>query len=235
MVRVIKEDIQLANQCLELLGDMDGWNLVKESEDIATFTKGSNDEFMVRAEMLLKHSVFPVLALFSETQFLSEWVPILDDARILGTPSMFRRIIHYFFKLPWPIENRDAVVSAAAIPIPENKSVLIVLKSIERPEYMEVAIPETNTVRMTIKQACLNITYVSEEETQISLIARCDVKLALIPISVVNFATKHGVFYFMQQVRKMSDEYKGSKYEELVETKPQYYGEIKNRFVRIFH
>jgi len=53
-------------------------------------------------------------------------------------------------------------------------------------------------------------------------------------VSIVNFATKHGVFYFMQQVRKMCEEYKGSKYEELVESKPQYYGEIKKRFTTIF-
>lgn len=233
VVRVVKENLELANKCLDMLSDMDNWTTVRQSEDVAVFTKGSDDEFVVRGEMLLKTSVFPVLALFSECQHLGEWVPILDDARVLGVPSQFSRVLQYFFKLPWPIENRDAVVSASAIPIPENKSVLIVIKSIDRKEYMEVNIPDTNSVRMNIKETCLNVMYISDNETQLSFIAKCDVKLALIPASVVNYATKHGVFYFMETMMKLCDEYVGSKYEELVDSKPDYYRRLRDRFVEV--
>jgi hypothetical protein len=98
---------------------------------------------------------------------------------------------------------------------------------------MEVSIPETESVRMNIKEACLNVAYMGENETQISLIARCDVKLALIPVSVVNFATKHGVFFFMESMKKICDEYEGSKYQEIVNSKPEYYQRLRDRFVEV--
>ena len=215
--------------CLSLLGDMDAWHLIKQSEDIATFTRTNSTEFMVRAEMLLHHPVFPVLALFSECQLLHEWVPILENARVLGTPSKFRRVIQYFMKLPWPVENRDMMVSAIGIPIPQNKSVLIVLKSIETPSYLEVEVPPPSNVRIDLKLGCLNVTYVSANETQISMITRCDPKLALVPAAIINYATKHGVFYFMEAIKKMCDEYSGSQHEELVNANPGYYQEIRDR------
>jgi hypothetical protein len=208
---------------------MDDWVPVKESEDIAIFTKGNSSEFMVRAEMRMNHTIFPVLSLFSECQLLHEWVPILENATVLATPSKFRRIIQYFLKLPWPIENRDAVVSAVGIPIPDNNSVLILLKSIENPSYLGTEIPQTQSVRMNISEACLHVHAASETETQISLVARCDVKLALIPIALVNYAVKHGVFFFMRSVREKCDEYQGSQFEELVNSKPEYYEEIRRR------
>ncbi|OMJ65753.1 hypothetical protein SteCoe_37673 [Stentor coeruleus] len=229
LARIIKQDLSLADQCLHLLGDMDDWTLVKQSENIATFTKGNSSDFMVRAEMTMKHSIFPILALFSECQLLNEWVPILEDAKVIGSPSKFRRLIQYFLKMPWPIENRDAVVSAVGIPIQENRSILIVLKSIDENNYLSFPIPETNSTRIDINPACLNIHQIESNEVQISLVARVDVKLALIPVAIVNYAAKHGVFYFMNAVKEMCDEYSGSKYEELVRSKPEYYQEIRRR------
>ncbi|OMJ74069.1 hypothetical protein SteCoe_27088 [Stentor coeruleus] len=229
LVRIIKQDLSLADQCLQLLSDMDDWTLVKQSEDIATFTKGSSDDFMVRAEMTMKHSIFPILALFSECELLSEWVPILEDAKVIGSPSKFNRIIQYFLKMPWPIDKRDAVISTVGIPIPENRSILITLKSINENNYLSIPIPETESIRIDINLGCLNIHQIEDNEIQVSLVARVDVKLALIPSAVVNYAAKHGVFFFMNAVKEMCDEYPGSKYEELVRSKPEYYEEIKRR------
>ena len=233
LINIIKGDLSLANECLELLGNMDDWVLCKQSEDIATFTKGKDSQFMMRAEMILKHPIFPVLALFSECQLLSEWVPILHGARVLGTPSKFRRVIQYFFKLPWPVNDRDMIVSAVGIPIPENNSALILLRSINAGNYLDISIPEAETVRMNLSVGCLNVNYISPNETQISLIARCDPKLALIPQSLVNYGTKHGIFYFMEAIKKKCDEYTGSEHEEIVNTHPEYYEEIRRRIHKI--
>jgi START domain len=232
-VNIIKADLLLANQCLELLGDMNGWDPCKQSEDIATFTKNTDGEFLVRAEMLLKHPIFPVLALFSECELLHEWIPILDNAKVLGSPSKFRRVIQYFLKLPWPINDRDILLSAVGIPIPENKSVLIVLKSIDKSSYLGIPIPEPESIRTEMKIGCLNLHYINDNETQVSLISKCDPKLALIPTPIINYATKHGVFFFMESIRRKCDEYTGSEHEHLVNSKPEYYEEIRKRIANI--
>lgn len=127
------------------------------------------------------------------------------------------------------------VVSAVGIPIPENNSVLVILKSIETPTYFDIQIPDTSAVRMTINIGCLNVNYISEFETQVSLIAKCDPKLSLIPQSLVNYGTKHGVYFFMEAIKKMCDEYAGSQHEELVKAQPEYYEEIRKRIGDISH
>jgi hypothetical protein len=229
-VEIIKADLNLANDCLELLSDLDSWDLIKQTEEIATFSKGSNTEFIVRAEMIANSSMLPILALFSEVQLLKEWVPILRDAECLSQPTKFRRIIQYKFKLPWPANDMDMVVSAVGIPIPDNKSALIILKSLDTmSEFLGVSIPHPEGTRLTLTIGCLNLTYLEPDKTQVSLIAKSNPHMPIIPIQLINYATKHGVYYFMEAVRKKAEDFKGSVFEELVINNPDYYQEIKER------
>ncbi|CAG9321087.1 unnamed protein product [Blepharisma stoltei] len=229
-ISVIKEDLRLANLLLELLGDLESWELVAQDEDIATFSKNTTSEVIVRGEMLLHTPITPLLALFSECDLLKNWVPILKDAKCLGRPSIFRRIIHYFFDLPWPVTNRDMVVSAVGIPIPENSSTLMILRSIdEYSSFLDINIPTSEGVRITMNYACLNITYISPNESQISLIARCDPHMSLIPTFLVNYVTKHGILYFLQSVREQCQQYEGSVHQEYVNANPGYYEEVMKR------
>ena len=204
--------------------------MVKQTDDIATFAKGSSTEFIIRAEMIANSPMLPVLALFSEAQLLKEWVPILKDAECLSQPTKFRRVIQYKFKLPWPANDMDMVVSAVGIPIPENNSVLIVLRSLDTvSEFLGVNIPSPEGPRLTLTIGCLNLTYLGPEQTQLSLIAKSNPHMPIIPIQLINYATKHGVYYFMEAVRNKANNFRGSVFEDLVNANPQYYQELRDR------
>ena len=229
-INIIKEDLLLANECLELLADLDSWEIVKQTGDIATFAKGSSTEFIVRAEMIANSPMLPILAIFSEVQLLKDWVPILKDAVCLSQPTKFRRIIQYKFKLPWPANDMDMVVSAVGIPIPENNSILIILRSLDAvSDILDVSIPRPEGSRLTLTIGCLNLTYLGPEQTQVSLIAKSNPHMPIIPIQLINYATKHGVYYFMEAVRDKANQFSGSVFEELVRNNPEYYQEIKDR------
>jgi hypothetical protein len=229
-VEVVQADLALADECLTLLADLDSWTLVKQTDNIATFTKGSSTEFIVRGEMLVDCSMLPILALFSEVQLLKDWVPILKDASCLATPTKFRRIIQYKFNLPWPANDMDMVVSAVGIPIPENNSVLIVLRSLDTvSEILGVEVPRAEGRRLTLTIGCLNLTFLGPESTQVSLIAKSNPHMPIIPIQLVNYATKHGVYYFMDAVKNKAKGFEGSPFEELVRNNPQYYQELRER------
>lgn len=233
-IKVIEEDLKLANDCLELLADMDSWELVKQTGEIATFSKGSNTEFIVRAEMIANSPMLPILALFSEVQLLKDWVPILKDAECLAQPTKFRRIIQYKFKLPWPANDMDMVVSAVGIPIPENNSALIILRSLDTVnDILGVDIPRAEGTRLTLTIGCLNLTYLGPEETQVSLIAKSNPHMSIIPSGLINYATKHGVYYFMEAVKNKANAFKDSVFEDLVKANPGYYQEINDRIIKI--
>ena len=69
----LKKDVECANRSLEMLADFDAWDLVREEDDIAIFSKGSSNEFFIRSEMLMSYSPFSLLAIFSEVDLLSTW------------------------------------------------------------------------------------------------------------------------------------------------------------------
>ena len=180
--------------------------------------------------MIANSPMLPILALFSEVQHLAEWVPILKEASCLSTPTKFRRIIQFKFNLPWPANDMDMVVSAVGIPIPENKSALIVLRSLDNTtEMLGTTIPPPSGKRLTLTIGCLNLTYLTEDQTQISLIARSNPHMPVIPIQLINYATKHGIYYFMEGVRNKANAYKGGIFEQLVDANPQYYHDLRDR------
>lgn len=229
-IEVIKEDMNLANECLSLLADLESWELVKQTEDIATFSKGSNTEFIVRSEMLVNSPMLNILALFSEVHLLKTWVKILDDATCLATPSKFRRIIQYKFNLPWPANNMDCVVSAVGIPIPDNNSVLIVLRSLDSvSHFLDLPIPRAEGIRLTLTIGCLNLTYLGPNQTQVSLIAKSNPHMPIIPSQLINYATKFGIYYFMEGVKNKALNFAGSEFEQLMLANPSYYKDLKDR------
>ena len=233
-IDIIKEDISLANDCLTLLADLESWTLVKQTEEIATFYKGSDSEFIVRSEMLVNAPMLNILAIFSEVHLLKTWVKILKDATCLATPSKFRRIIQYKYDLPWPANNMDMVVSAVGIPIPENNSVLIVLRSLDAvSQFLDIPIPQPEGIRLTLTIGCLNLTHLGPDQTQVSLIAKSNPHMPIIPVQLINYATKFGIYQFMESVKNKAQNIEGSEFEVLMQSNPSYYKDLKERIDNI--
>jgi hypothetical protein len=97
---------------LHLLGSFDEWALVREEDDIATFSRGAGTEFFVRAEMILKSSMFPVMALFSECDLFDKWITQIKEIEMIGEPTNFRKLVYYTCNLPTPLTNRDVAIIA---------------------------------------------------------------------------------------------------------------------------
>lgn len=64
------EDIKLA---LDMVSDLDSWDLVDDANGIQTYSKGSGNEFLARGEITISTSIFPILALFSEVDLVPTW------------------------------------------------------------------------------------------------------------------------------------------------------------------
>ena len=219
-----------------MLADLDSWELIKDEDDIATFSKGSSNEFIVRAEMIVESSIFPILSLFSEIDLISSWVQVIERSNLLSQPTSFTRVVWHKMNIPWPCSDRDLAVSAMGIPIPENRSVLISLKSIKTPTYLNTPIPppEGNDVRIDISLGCINLMILEPERTQISLVIHSNPNLALIPQSLINFGTKQGIFFFMNMLREKAKNFKGSEFERRVNEKSDYYKKINEFYKRLF-
>lgn len=109
--------------------------------------------------MIIETSLFPILALFSEADLLTSWLPMLQTANELGTPTNFRKVLYYEFKTPWPCSNRNAVLAGVGIPVPDEKSALLMLRSIKSDRFLGVNLPEERPgfVTIDLHLCCINI------------------------------------------------------------------------------
>lgn len=232
---IIHEDLKEADRCLELLADLDSWTLVKEIENLAVFTKQSDSDFIVRAELIIDTPVFPVLSVCNEIDLLPEWIQVVKSVEIVKTISNFRRLLWYKFNIPWPASNRDMVVNAFGIILPENNSIMVLLRGIDSEKFLGVDVPkpEGADVRVTMKTGVLNIMKRSETQTQISFLSHSDPHVAMVPESLMNFCTHTGIFYFMKSMQEKSVNFAGSVFEKRVGERADFYGEI-SRFLQEF-
>jgi hypothetical protein len=72
-LRRAKQDSSDIQQALDMLEELDAWELVSNSDGIQTYSKGTGNEFFVKGEMTLHTPIFPVLALFSEVDLVPTW------------------------------------------------------------------------------------------------------------------------------------------------------------------
>jgi hypothetical protein len=210
---------------MELLSDLVSWTQVHQDNSIATFSKGSGNEFFVRAELQMHQPMYPLFALFSEVDLFPEWISVIKSADILCNPTPYRRLLRLRFDMPWPVTNREAVVSVIGIPVPYNKSALLVIRSADGSRYLNFSIPDPleGDERIDISICCVNIVYDGPEDTHLSLIVRSDPKIAMMPQFLINFATKHVMYYLMDTIREKVKNYSGSEYERRVKQNPDYY------------
>jgi hypothetical protein len=133
--------------------------------------------------------------------------------------------------MPWPLTDREAVVSVVCIPVPYNRSLLLVIRSVEGSRYLGYSVPGPGEgeVRIDINICCLNIVYNGPGDTHLSLIVRSDPKIAMMPKFLINFATKHVMYYLMDTIREKVRNYAGSEYQRRVMQNAQYYADMHSK------
>ncbi|OMJ91630.1 hypothetical protein SteCoe_5778 [Stentor coeruleus] len=227
-INILRDDLKEADRCLELLADLDSWNPIKETENIAIFSKTSNVDFIIRAEMLLDQPIFPVLSICNEIDLLPSWIQVVKSVETVKTITPFRRLLWYKFNIPWPASNRDMVVNAFGLTIPENNSIMIILRDVSESKFLGTDIPQPDSgdVRVTMKTGILSFMKRSETQTQVSFLSHSDPHVPLVPESLLNWCSKTGIYYFIKSMEDKAMGFKGSIFEERVAANQAFYNKL---------
>ena len=233
-VRILREDIFDIHNCTKLIEDQSEWNLITDSKGIRTYYKGGGTNLMSRAEMSCEIPIFSFLSLFSEGDLLYSWLKMFKRCEELGSPTQFRRLLRYEVDLPWPVSGREALLRGLGVPLASSNSALIVMKTVKSATFLGMPVPAPNRdlVPIEVHLACMNIKYIDPTHTELSLILRSNPNMPLIPQWLINWATKKIIWYFMDAARTQALHFAGSEYERRVQSKPEYYQEIKDRLMK---
>jgi hypothetical protein len=84
----------------------------------------------------------------------------------------------------------------------------------------------------------LYVEYLSETQTKLTIMTSCDANIvnsiqAFLPNFIINFGTKHVLYYMMEEVRNKINNIKGSIFEDRMTTRKDFYDYLR-RMIGIY-
>lgn len=235
-VQLLREEVSDAERCLELLSDYSLWTRARDEDSIVTYYRDSQSEFLVRGEAVIQASVFRILAMFSEEDLLPMLFPSLSQAVKLHSFTPYRTLTQYRYRLPWPIHDRELCVATSVYPVVESKSCLIVERTPLRSHYLGFPVPALSpgSVAMSVATSCMNIMYIEEELTQVTLIISADPNIVpftqtFLPATLTNYVAQQEVFAIMQTIRTQADHFEQGPYFARISSRPDYYAAMQTQ------
>jgi len=188
-------------------------------------SKGSGNQFLTRATVLINSPIFPVLSLLSEIDLVPTWVDVLKEVHVLAEPTQTRKFALYNFWFPWPLSDRECMLEFVAIPVAAEKAACIVMRTPKSNSYMNSEIPPVadGKKRMTMNIGCLYAQSLSPTQSRIVFIAQVNPNISFLPGWLINFGTKHIMYYLMDTLRNKIMNFNGSIYETRVNERRGYY------------
>jgi hypothetical protein len=219
-----RSEEEYIDDCFALLNSPN-WVLVSESNGIKIESQGGGNNFFTRSSVDIPVSMFEVLSVISEADLAPSWVDALKGCEILASPTMTRKLVKYHFWFPWPVSDRHCIVEFNALPLPDRHACMVTMKTPSSENYMNMKIPALNEgeTRMWVRTGCLYIEYIDPVRTRVTYVVTCDLNIALLPMVLINFGTKHIMYYVMDKLREKVLGFNGSIYEQRVREKPEFY------------
>jgi len=151
--------------------------------------------------------LFDLVSLIYETDLYHKWVPgCCASARL--RPSTFRQFAYLRFRVPVPmVKDRHLVIKGYG-DVYQGRSVMIFVKSVEASAETEAALGvQEGSVALRLEHAGMLFTP-RGTATEIQMMARIDLGLAIVPDSVFDHVSKYilaELIYFLKEKAKQSN------------------------------
>ncbi len=117
--------------CLLLLitglafGQEDSWTLKKDKKDLKIYTRNIGESGIKELKIVteMQTSLSSIIALFDDVNAYTSWVYSTDEAKITQTIAPNHIYYYSISDFPWPLNNRDVILSSLVEQDPETKVV----------------------------------------------------------------------------------------------------------------
>lgn len=162
----------------------------------------------------------------------------LKKVVIYEQPTKTRVLLKYIFDFPWPLSERHCFLEFYSVPM--NKALMIINRSPVENNYLGRALPKVHRGEtfMRVNLGCLLVEYLSENQTRLTIMNSCDANIVIttqsfLPNFIINFGTKHLLYYMMEEIRSKISNIQGSIYEERINTRKDFYDYLR-RMINIY-
>ena len=143
------------------------WQLETSEKGVKVFTRpgpgGGFPEF--RGETTIRAGVFEILAVLDDIDSACEWTQRCAASRQLKRHSPIHRIFYNRTAVPWPLQDRDAVLEGTVSGMAKGDDVVASFRSVTWP-----GVPaRSGVVRMPILEGAYRVQRVAEGASRVSL------------------------------------------------------------------
>ena len=132
---IYMEDAKLKNVFFHELETLkDTWTCFKDKPHKQIYTKKEEGSpvFSIFYKFQLPSNILKPYGLISNIEHMKDWMPDIQSSDVLKNVSNYHRAIHVKRSMPFPISNREVIVAASQVIVPERKGAMIIIRSVNQ-------------------------------------------------------------------------------------------------------
>lgn len=219
-----------------------GWSY-EDCHGIDVWTRPEVDgSFSVRCRAIQQQPLFNAISLINEVDLHPLYMPHLHKAsrihEITGCGKRAQMLARYFYRLPFPLADRDTVLYAFgcnAIEVEGIEGIIISAQSVpsDASDWWGYSIPPAGKlVRERLRGLSFVLRPVDNKHTEMTIIANLDKQIAFVPQSIMHYLIKDMIKGLYKNMIKLNLKFDKTEFSKRVGSNPDFYDWVQNDLLR---
>ena len=185
----------------EKLLSIHNWEKVNESDGVTVYISETETTQIVKVktQVLIEASLADIQKILDDVNGRVNWVPFLNESRILQKLSPTEKMEYSIFYGPWPASDRDFVYRITLFKKNEHQ---VTYSMISEPSNL---MPEQNEmVRAQLIESYYTLTALDNGKTNVELIFHADPK-GWVPIWIVNIIQRVLPYMILKNLKELAE------------------------------
>ncbi len=177
------------------------WTKIKDDQGILIYTADvpGSDIIKVKTEVTINAPLARIRRILDDAPRRAQWIPYLNDSKILQPISATQRLEYSRFDAPWPASDRDFVYRIR-LSQERNDRLIFRMKSEPSPLMPEQA----DAIRAELVESVYTLTALTPRRTRVELIFHADLK-GWLPVWIINIVQRHLPFRMLKNLRARAE------------------------------
>jgi len=209
LINDIEVFYEFASKILHELEEDQGYHLEISKKNLDIKAKSRPTESpALKMETIVPVPLKNLLSTFYEADGYASWSPFCKESKEFKKLLRAGNAMWLKWQLPPPITNREGYVIGLGFDrIKENGTFLLISKTINDDKQLQkrfgIHVPDhSKLVRMEIPYSGVELTPISKDRTKMKIVTMFDMKLKMVPKSLMNWIIKKGASYLVERIVK---------------------------------
>ena len=177
------------------------WEKVSADEGVIVYAQeiDGSEIIKVKTRVVINAPMKQILSILDDVPHRKDWIPYLEESRILKTISATEKMEYSLFAAPWPASDRDFVYSLS-LAHRDKEKVIYSMKS----DINDLMPENEDQVRAELIESQYTLTVIDENQTNVELIFYADPK-GWLPNWIINIIQKVLPYRMLRNLRDKAE------------------------------